>query len=733
VWWCDELGTVLANEEVIDGLSEVGNHPCERRPLRQWMLKITQYAERLLDGLEGLDWPESVKAMQRAWIGRSEGAEVEFRVDGTDKTFGIFTTRPDTLFGVTYMVLAPEHPLVDRIVADDTRDVLEAYRRTASAKSDLDRTDLNKDKSGVFTGAFAVNPVFADDDPRARVPIWVADYVLMSYGTGAIMSVPGSDDRDFDFAIAHDLPIWRVVAPVAGLERPDDPKEAEKCGFRRQAERGGETLECFVGDGRAVNCRSSVDDFSIDGQPKGKAISNTIAWLEKRGIGTGKTNYKLRDWLFSRQRYWGEPFPVLHLADGSHTIVPDDALPVMPPEMTDYAPSGSMEPPLGKATDWVATTDPTTGAPARRETNTMPQWAGSCWYYLRFCDPHNESAAFAAEAEQYWMPVDLYVGGAEHAVLHLLYARFWHKVLFDAGLVRTEEPFQKLFNQGMVQSFAYKTTRGATIAIDLAEERDGQFFHTETGEELERIVAKMSKSLKNVQSPDTIVDEWGADTMRLYEMFMGPLETSTPWNPDDLPGVHRFLHRSWRLVVPNPVVPDGEDGGSDEDTITCHDWLNADRNVEPTLEKALHKAIAKVTDDLAGMRFNTAVSAMMVFVNEATKAGETLTRSQAERFVLMLAPFAPHIGEELWARLGHDKTLTYEPWPSFDKGLLLDDEVELAVQIQGKVRTRIVVPADADKAVILVRARSAVSEFLDGAQVVKEIVVPGRLVNFVTR
>ena len=641
-----------------------------------------------------------------------------------DGGFDIFTTRPDTLFGVTYMVLSPEHPLVGEITTPEQRDAVSAYREQASTKSDLDRTDLNKDKSGVFTGAYALNPVFAADDPRAQVPIWVADYVLMSYGTGAIMAVPGGDERDFDFAMQYELPIVKVVD---GGAWPDDAKEAEKRGFLRRAERNGESLECFTGVGAAVNSSTNIDGgFSIDGLPKDEAINATIRWLDDRGIGRAMTTYRLRDWLFSRQRYWGEPFPVLHLEDGSHKLVPESDLPVVPPPLDDYKPSGSMEPPLAKARDWVNTRDPATGASATRETNTMPQWAGSCWYYLRFMDPHNEEAAWSKEAEQYWGPIDLYVGGAEHAVLHLLYARFWHKVLFDLGLVSTAEPFQKLFNQGMVLSHAYKDSTGRLIPVDEVETRDGKHVHIESGEEVEQVIAKMSKALKNVENPDDIVERWGADTMRLYEMFMGPLAASTPWNPDDLPGVHRFLQRSWRLFVPE----------GDEDSETqpeIHPWLLEDREADVELEKALHRMIAKVSGDLGELGFNTAISAMMVFCNAATKRPEAMTRGQAERFVQVLSPFAPHMGEELWQRLGNEGSVQHCAWPSWDDAMLVDDEVELAVQVLGKVRAKIVVAKDAQNDVILERAREAVAPQLAGKTVHKEIVVPGRLVNFVAK
>ena len=719
VWWCQALGTVLANEEVIDGHSERGDHPCERLPMRQWMLRITEYAERLLADLEDLDWPDSIKAMQREWIGKSEGAEVEFGIEGRDDKIRVYTTRPDTLFGATYMVLSPEHPLVDEITTPGQSAAIRDYQREATTKSELQRAELQKDKTGVFTGAYARNPVFDADDPAGRIPIWVADYVLMTYGTGAIMAVPGGDDRDFDFAMKYDLPILQVVD---GGPRPADDKEAERKGFAREALRDGETLVCFKGIGKAVHSQNS--EVSLDGLETPEARQRITEWLESKGLGEAKVNYRLRDWLFSRQRYWGEPFPILHDANGQHSLVPDRDLPVRLPELPDFKPTGSMEPPLSKATDWLVVEDAETGERYVRETNTMPQWAGSCWYYLRFMDPTNDQAAWSPEAEQYWGPVDLYVGGAEHAVLHLLYARFWHKVLYDLGYVHTSEPFQKLFNQGMVLSFAYKDAKGRLVPMDKAREVGDEILHVETGEKLERIVAKMSKSLKNVQNPDEVIDEFGADTLRLYEMFMGPLEASCPWNPEDLPGVHRFLHRSWRILI-----PDGEVG----EVPAIHPWLEQDRADDPDLERALHRCIAKVTEDLDNMSFNTAIAAMMVFVNEATKRNEALSRSQARRFVQILGPFAPHIAEELWARMGETACLSYAPWPGTDASMLVEDEIEMAVQVLGKVRGKITVPQDADDKVILDRAREEVATWLEGKQIVKEIVVAGRLVNFVAR
>jgi len=692
VWWCEALGTVLANEEVIDGRSERGDHPCVRRPMKQWMLRITAYAERLLADLEGLDWPDSIKAMQREWIGRSEGAEIDFEVPGKG-AIRVFTTRPDTLCGATYMVLAPEHPLVDAIVAPGRAEAVRAYRDAASRKSELDRTELAKEKTGVFTGAFARNP--ATGGP---IPVWIADYVIMGYGTGAIMAVPAHDERDFEFARAQGLPVRVVVLPASPGE-------------------GGEGAAAFTGEG------VSVDSGSFSGLPTAECKARVVEWLETTRIGRRKVTYRLRDWLFSRQRYWGEPFPLLHRVDGTVERVPDEDLPVLLPPMEDFRPSGRAEPPLAKAEAWVRAKAPD-GGPALRETNTMPQWAGSCWYYLRFLDPRNPRAPFSPEAERYWMPVDLYVGGAEHAVLHLLYARFWHKVLFDAGIVSTKEPFQRLFNQGMILSYAYRDARGALVPVDEVDEREGSFFRKGTSEPVERIVAKMSKSLRNVVNPDAVLDEYGADTFRLYEMFLGPLDATKPWNPADIPGVHRFLGRVWRLVVPE---------FTEEGAVHPH-LVDAARPGPADLERSLHRTIRKVTEDLERMAFNTAISAMMVFTNDATKAGAELSRGQVERFLAILAPFAPHLCEELWERIGNgSRILAYEPWPSFDAALCGDDSVEVPVQVNGKVRARVSVPKDGPKEALLAAARAAVANHLEGRPVLKEVVVPNKLVNFVVK
>ena len=715
VWWCEAMGTVLANEEVINGRSERGDHPCERRPLRQWMLKITEYAERLLDDLDLVDWPESIKEMQRNWIGRSEGAEAVFEVSestAAGEKIRVFTTRPDTLYGATYLVLAPEHPLVKRITTAGQKAEVEAYCAEAGKKSDLARTDLAKEKSGVFTGAYAYNPVFDDrENSLAKAPIWVADYVLMSYGTGAIMAVPAHDERDFDFAVQYDIPIMEVVRPEQPIT--GTPEEKAAAGLVREIERDGKPVTCFAGDGIAIN--SPV----IDGLPTPEAKKKITEWLEKRKLGRFKVAYRLRDWIFSRQHYWGEPYPLIHLEDGTVKAIPESELPVELPYMEDFHPKGVMQP-LAKAGDWVSTTDPQTGAPARRETNTMPNWAGSCWYYLRYLDSTNDREAWSAEADKYWMPVNLYVGGAEHAVLHLLYARFWHKVLYDAGLASTKEPFQRLFNQGMVLGMTYRTADGRIVQYkDIKWDGDTPT-HPETGEPLETMTEKMSKSRGNVINPDDIVAEYGADTLRLYEMFMGPLEVVKPWNMRDVSGVHRFLNRVWRLFM----TEEGEARAN-----LCRD------NDSDQVERALHRCIQKVTDDLEKMAFNTAISALMIFVNEATKNPERLGKSQAERFALLLSPFAPHLAEELWQKLGHEKTLAYEPWPAFEAELIREAEIEIPIQVSGKVRSRIKMSANASKEEIESAAigDERTRRYLADREVKKVIVIPGRLVNIVIR
>ncbi|HFK1473835.1 leucine--tRNA ligase [Bacillus paranthracis] len=644
--WCPALGTVLANEEIIDGKSERGGHPVERRPMRQWMLKITAYGDRLLEDLDELDWPESLKDMQRNWIGRSEGAEVHFNIDGTDEKFTVFTTRPDTLFGASYCVLAPEHALVTDITTAEQKEAVEAYINSVKMKSDLERTELAKEKTGVFTGAYAVNPVNGE-----KLPIWIADYVLATYGTGAVMAVPAHDERDYEFASTFNLPMKEVV-------------------------KGGDiTKEAYTGDGEHVN------SAFLDGLNKEEAIAKMIEWLEVTSAGNQKVTYRLRDWLFSRQRYWGEPIPVIHWEDGTMTAVKEEELPLVLPKTDNIRPSGTGESPLANIDEWVNVVDPETGKKGRRETNTMPQWAGSCWYYLRYIDPNNSEALVDPEKVKQWLPVDIYIGGAEHAVLHLLYARFWHKVLYDIGVVPTKEPFQQLFNQGMI----------------LGENNE-----------------KMSKSKGNVVNPDDIVASHGADTLRLYEMFMGPLDASIAWSENGLDGARRFLDRVWRLFV--------QDNGELSEKIT--DAPNKE------LEKAYHQTVKKVTEDYAELRFNTAISQMMVFINDAYKA-ETLPKEYVEGFVKMIAPVAPHIGEELWSKLGYNETITYASWPTFDESKLVEDEVEIVVQVMGKVRAKLTMSKDASKEEMEQLALEAIKDQIEGKTVRKVIVVPGKLVNVV--
>lgn len=645
--WCPALGTVLANEEVIDGKSERGGHPVVRKPMKQWVLKITAYADRLLEDLEGLDWPESIKEMQRNWIGRSEGAEVTFRIEGHDKDFTVFTTRPDTLFGATYAVLAPEHPYVREIVTDGQEEAVASYLHEVETKSDLERTDLAKDKTGVFTGAYAINPV-----NNKKIPIWIADYVLMGYGTGAIMAVPAHDERDYEFATKFDLPIIEVVS-------------------------GGDvSKEAYTGDGEHVN-----SDF-LNGLNKEEAIEKMINWLEQEGKGERKVTYRLRDWLFSRQRYWGEPIPIIHWEDGTMTAVPEEELPLELPVMDEIKPSGTGESPIANS-EWIHVTDPETGMKGRRETNTMPQWAGSCWYYLRFIDPDNEEQLADPKALEEWLPVDIYIGGAEHAVLHLLYARFWHKFLYDIGVVPTKEPFQKLYNQGMI----------------LGENNE-----------------KMSKSKGNVVNPDDIVDSHGADTLRLYEMFMGPLDASVAWSTDGLDGARRFLDRIWRLFI-------NEDGTLSEKIV--------DKN-NPDLDRVYHETVKKVTEDYENLHFNTGISQLMVFINEGYKV-DSIPKTYVEGFAKLLSPIAPHIAEEIWEKLGHSDTITYEQWPNYDESKLVEDEVEIAIQIMGKVRSKINVSNDVSKEDLEKRALedAKVQEWLEGKTIRKVIVVPGKLVNIV--
>ncbi|MBO6794347.1 MAG: leucine--tRNA ligase [Balneolaceae bacterium] len=684
--WCPELGTVLANEEVIDGKSEVGGFPVIRKPMRQWVLKITAYAERLLNDLDELDWPESLKDMQRNWIGKSIGAEIDFKVDAHDENIRVYTTRPDTIFGATYMVLAPEHHLVAKITTDEQKEEVGAYQEEAAKKSDLDRQELNKEKTGVFTGAYAINPANGK-----KIPIWIADYVLVSYGTGAIMAVPGQDERDWEFAEKFELPIVRTVQPEEGFDG-----------------------NAYTGEGPAIN-----SDF-LNGMEITEAKAKIIEWLEEKGAGTKAVNYKLRDWLFSRQRYWGEPFPIIHV-DGEAKAVGYDELPLELPEVEKYQPTGDGEPPLANATDWVNTTDPTTGKPAKRETNTMPQWAGSCWYYLRYISPDWDGGPVDPDYEKYWMPVDLYVGGAEHAVLHLLYARFWHKVLFDLGVVSTKEPFQKLVNQGMILGeMEFTAADGSKLAEDQVEKRGDSFYQKGTDLKVDARAHKMSKSRGNVINPDHVIDQFGADSLRLYEMFMGPLEQVKPWSTKGVDGVNRFLNRAWRLLV---------EENSGEFKIS---------DVEPNKDqlKVLHTAIKKVTEDVEAMRFNTAISALMIFVNEAN-SWKTVPKMVANDFVKLLNPFAPHLAEELWNKLGNERTISYTDWPEFNEEFLKEDEVMYPVQVNGKVRADIFVLADKaknkDYVLEIAKNENKVKKYLAEGNLVKEIFVPGRIINFVVK
>ena len=653
--WCPALGTVLSNEEVIDGKSERGGHPVERRPMRQWVLKITDYAEKLLADLDILDWPESLKAMQRNWIGKSVGAEIDFKIEGTDKAFTVFTTRADTVFGVSYCVLAPEHKLVEEIVTEGQRAAVEEYLDIVKRKSDLERTDLNKDKTGVFTGAYAINPVNGE-----KVELWIADYVLASYGTGAVMAVPAHDERDYEFATKFNLPIKAVI------------------------EDNGEVVVPFYGDGKHIN-----SDF-INGLNNEEAIAKVIEFLEENKVGRSKVTYKLRDWLFSRQRYWGEPIPIIHWEDGTMTTVPDSELPLLLPETDNIKPSGTGESPLANIEEWLNVVDPETGKKGKRETNTMPQWAGSCWYYLRYIDPHNDEMFADPEKLKYWLPVDVYIGGAEHAVLHLLYARFWHKVLYDLGLVPSREPFQKLFNQGMI----------------LAEGKDGR-------------PEKMSKSKGNVVNPDDIIVSHGADTLRVYEMFMGPLDASIAWSENGLDGSRRFLDRVYRLFV-------------DEETGKVNDKVQDKDNAE--LEVSYNYTVKKVSEDIEILGFNTAISQFMVFVNDCYKA-EYIPRKYALGFIQLLAPFAPHLAEEMWEIYGNTESISYVPWPTFDESKLVSDTVEIVVQLMGKVKAKLDVKKDLTPAELeqIVLANEEVKELIEGKQVMKVIVVPGRLVNIVAK
>jgi leucyl-tRNA synthetase len=692
VWWCEHCRIVCANEEVLtDGSHEKCGNQVIRRNLKQWMLRIPLYAERLLNGLDNLDWSEGIKDMQRNWIGRSTGAEVDFKVDGMDTVIRVYTTRPDTLFGATYMVLSPEHELVRSLTTPGHAEEVAAYVQAASLKSDLDRTDLAKEKTGVFTGRYAINPVNGK-----KIPIWVADYVLIGYGTGAIMAVPAHDTRDFEFAEKFRLPIECIMDP-AGVEEE----------FRKKVLAG---KACWTEDGIYVNSADTSRGISINGLNKENGIRTIIEWLEEKDLGKATVNYKLRDWLFSRQRYWGEPFPVIHWEDGEIEVLDDGALPVTLPDLKDYHPGADGESPLVNASDWLVVERD--GRKGRRETNTMPQWAGSCWYYLRFIDPANEHVPFSREKEHYWMPVDLYIGGAEHAVLHLLYSRFWHKVLFDLGIVSTDEPFQRLFNQGMILAYAYETATGAKVSADLVEERDSRFFHKGTGEELKQIVAKMSKSLKNVVNPDDVVRQYGADSLRLYEMFMGPLEVIKPWADNGVKGVFGFLNRVCRFFGSMENIHTGEE---DRETL-----------------KGLHQAIKKVSQDIENLRFNTAISQMMIFTNLCLKKGR-VSKSTAETFVKILSPFAPHLSEELWEVYGKKPGIVNEKFPVADESYLVEETFEYPVSFNGKLRFKLLLPLDMEVKEMedAVIADPQSRKWTEGRQVKKIIVVPGKIINVV--
>jgi leucyl-tRNA synthetase len=692
VWWCEHDRIVCSNEEVLtDGTHEKCGNPVVRKYLKQWMLRIPLYAERLLNGLEQLNWPEGIKDMQRNWIGKSTGAEVDFEIERSGEKLRVYTTRPDTLFGATYMVIAPEHEILGRITTSAFSEAVKDYIHAASLKSDLDRTDLAKEKTGVFTGCNAINPVNGK-----KIPVWVADYVLIGYGTGAIMAVPAHDTRDFEFAEKFGLPIHCIMDPAV----TDDQLRSRILAGKA----------CWTEDGVYINSACEEKSLSINGMNKENGTRTIIAWLEMQGIGKPMVNYKLRDWLFSRQRYWGEPFPVIHWDDGEIEVLDDSELPLLLPELKKYQPGADGQSPLANSGEWLKVTK--NGRKGLRETNTMPQWAGSCWYYLRFTDPKNKDAPFSVEKERYWMPVDLYIGGAEHAVLHLLYSRFWHKVLYDLGVVSTDEPFQKLFNQGMILAFAYETTAGAKVPADLVMEREGKYYHKKSGEELRQIVAKMSKSLKNVVNPDDVVKKYGADSLRLYEMFMGPLDVIKPWADNGVKGAFGFLTRVARFFGDPGNISSGED--------------------DPEVMKELHYTIKKVGQDIEHLRFNTAISQMMIFSNLCIKK-ERVSRSTAEAFILVLSPFAPHLAEELWVKLGNPAGLSDREFPAADESFLKEDTYEYPVSFNGKLRFRLLLSLDLDSKTVekAVMEDPQSRKWIEGKQIKKIIFVPGKIINVV--
>ena len=690
--WCPSCMTGLANEEVKDGKCDRCHSEVTHKTIRQWILKITDYADRLDSDLEGLDWPESVKLMQHNWIGKSTGAEVTFTVadkegKATDQTLTVYTTRCDTLFGATYMVVSPEHKIVPAITTEGQKSAVEAYIEQAAKKSDLERTDLNKDKTGVFSGSYAINPVNGK-----LIPIWIADYVLISYGTGAIMAVPAHDDRDWEFAKKFNLPIIEVLKSEVNVQE-----------------------EAWTKDGIHVN-----SEF-LDGLNKKDAIAKMLEFLEEKKIGRKAINYKLRDWVFSRQRYWGEPIPLVHCPDCGTVPVPEEELPLKLPEVKSYQPTGTGESPLAAIDSWVNCKCPKCGKASKRETNTMPQWGGSCWYYLRYLDPKNDKAFCSKEAEKYWMPVDLYIGGAEHAVLHLLYARFWHKVLYDCGVVTTKEPFQRLVNQGMITSFAYQRKNKTLVPVDEVEIReDGKAYEKATGEQLEQIIAKMSKSLKNVVNPDDEIKAYGADSVRMYEMFMGPLTMSKPWSTQGIVGIHRFLERVW-AVSEKPMADIDITGKlTDEKLISAR--------------KTFAQTIKKVTEDTATLNFNTAISQMMIFINEISKL-DTIPTAMWSDFVKVLSPYAPHLGEELWEKLGNKDTIAYVQWPTVSEDFCKDDAKTIVVMVNGKLRAKFqAAPGTADDELkAMAQNNEDAKKFLDGKEIVKCVVVKDKLVNFVIK
>jgi leucyl-tRNA synthetase len=736
--WCAALGTVLADEEVINGRSERGNHPVQRIPLRQWMLRITSYADRLVEDLETLQWPDAIKEMQRNWVGRSEGAEVDFflgRKEDFEKWMSvrskagfpdnpgenvirIYTTRPDTLFGATYMVLAPEHPMVQSLTTAEREKEVREYMESAASISEEDRIAGRGEKTGVFTGGYAVNPVTGE-----QIPIWIANYVLISYGTGAIMAVPGHDQRDLEFARLFKLPVRAVVMPTSEWLQRMQTHESKTLTRESYAGLIGDLPEAFVEDGEAM--QSQNPGVSLDGLPTPQAKKTITEWLVKIGIGRAAVKYKLRDWLFSRQRYWGEPIPILHELEtdgnpnGLTKAVSVDDLPVLLPELEDFKPTGRPGGPLEKAVDWIKVR--ADGRECLRETNTMPQWAGSCWYYLRFCDPHNSSKAWDPQKERYWMPVDLYVGGAEHAVLHLLYSRFWHKVLFDRGHVTTMEPFQRLVNQGVILSITYRTSEGRIVPYPQIRFEEGKAMHMETDEELAGETEKMSKSRGNAIPIDMPIQKYGADTTRLYEMFMGPLETTKPWSMQGVEGISRFLNRAWRMII---------DETADEARLS--DKVSSEAMPSEDQLRVMHKTIQAVTMDMESLSFNTAISRLMEFINYFT-AQKCRPRSFMENFALLLSPMAPHISEELWQALGHDESIASASWPLFDPQYLQESTIEIPIQINGKVRGRITMPAGADESELenAALADPRIKKHLEGHIIRKVIVLPKKLINIV--